>query len=474
MLIMPSLDAQSSLPHYIQLYEYIKKEIIAGRLEVHDRLPSIRKLADFLSISTTPVEMAYQQLLAEGFIESRPKSGYFVNELPESYFTKIKNEVLNPLSFIEEEHSYLYDFHLSKNDFTLFPFQIWKRLYSQTLHKDSQELLFYGNPQGELGLRKAIARYLHDFRGVNCTPGQIIIGAEQHLLISIASRILKKYTKIIAVENPGYKLIPETFKHNGFSLCPLPLDDGGLNIEALYKSPARIAAVSPSHQFPRGMTMPISTRLKLLDWARITQGFIIEDDYDGEFRYHGRPIPSLQGLAPDSRVIYIGGFSQIVAPALCIHYLVLPDELLPHYHQLRIETMFEQSSSRLHQRVLQVFIEQGHLEKHIRKMRNIYRRKHDRIIESIKQHFGQKARIIGKDAGFHLLLAINTNASEKLLLELAANAGIHISSASFTWIDNPGGRIKEFFLGFAGIPFETIDDGIRLLKEVWDKLLEDF
>jgi GntR family transcriptional regulator/MocR family aminotransferase len=215
------------------------------------------------------------------------------------------------------------------------------------------------------------------------------------------------------------------------------------------------------------MIMPISKRLQLLEWARAVNGFIIEDDYDGEFRYHGRPVPSLQGLLPNTNVIYLGGFSQVLAPALCINYMVLPERLLDSYRQLYDQLMFEQSSSPLLQKTLELFMERGYFAKHVRKMRNIYRKKHDALIASIQRHFQEKAVIIGKDAGFHILLQIDSPKSEEELIRLAKNAGIKISSASHTWFHPPKHQRKEFFIGFGGVEADKIEQGIKRLKEVW-------
>ncbi|WP_134684306.1 MocR-like pyridoxine biosynthesis transcription factor PdxR [Brevibacillus migulae] len=468
MLLMPRWDEHSPLPHYVQLYETIKQEISSGQLAVGSRLPSIRKLADLLAISTTPVELAYQQLIAEGFIESKPKRGYYVQHLPEPYMRlgEEKRET-NAASdhLLWSGRRYRYDFHVSKNDFRVFPFRTWRRLFQRVLHPDSKELLFYGDPQGELGLRQEIARYLYHFRGVKCSPEQIVVGAEQHLLLSFLAQILKSYATGIGVENPGYPLVSSTFRQRGYDVVPIALEEDGLSVEELYKHDVQLAYVSPSHQYPQGMMLPIGKRLQLLEWAEKVDGFVIEDDYDGEFRYQGRPIPSLQGLLPDSRVIYLGGFSQSLAPALCINYMVLPAILLDDFRRFYWETLFEQSSSPLHQQTLQLFMQEGHWERHVRKMRNIYRRKHDRLVASIQDHFQERGHIIGRGAGFHLLLRVDSPKPEAALLQEAKDAGIRIASAAYTW-HVPTER-KEFIFGFGGIDIDDIDPGIASLHQVW-------
>ncbi|CAM3413791.1 PLP-dependent aminotransferase family protein [Brevibacillus invocatus] len=472
MLLTPVWTDNGNEPQYVQLYAYIKKEIVAGTLPEKTRLPSVRKLADMLGLSTTPVEMAYQQLLAEGFIISRPRSGYYVEHLPEPEIAPRANRprdgqagVDRPL--LRDARQYEYDFHMSQNDFSLFPYADWRRLYNQTLRLERQEDLFFGDPQGEPGLRKQIAEYLHQHRGVVCTPDQVVICSDQFGLLSLLSLMLKTDYPQIAVENPGYLLFAHTFARHGFEVKPISLLEDGIDVRELEQSGARLAVVSPSHQYPRGMIMPVAKRMQLLEWAKAVNGYIIEDDYDGEFRYHGRPIPSLQGLQTNARVIYMGSFSQVIAPALCIWYMVLPQSLLDRYYQLVRETLLEQSSSRLHQVTLEAFMKKGMLEKHLRKMRSLYRKKHDAVMHAVQEHFGERAVLFGKDAGFHMLLRVETPHSELQLNERARQAGVHTSSASYTWLRPPAEQHKEFFLGFAGIPLEKIEPGIKALAGAW-------
>ncbi|MED1781629.1 PLP-dependent aminotransferase family protein [Brevibacillus fortis] len=469
MLLTPNWQENDNEPQYVQLYTYLKKEIVAGRLAVSSKLPSVRKLADLLGLSTTPVEMAYQQLLAEGFIQSKPRSGYYVEKLPDPEVKPGAGASTQTIQrpVLRDEREYDYDFHLSRNDFSLFPTMIWRRLYNETLHIEQQENLFYGDPQGEAGLRKQIADYLRRYRGVACSPNQVVIGADQFGLLSLICLMVKPQFQRIGVENPGYLLFANTFRQHGFDVVPISLTEDGISVSELYESGVGLAAVSSAHQYPRGMIMPVSTRLKLLEWAKSVGGYIIEDDYDGEFRYHGRPIPSMQGLLPHANVIYMGSFAQVLAPALGIWYMVLPESLLDTYYNLLRETLLEPSSSRLHQRTMEAFMEKGYFEKHVRKMRKLYRKKHDALLLAVQKHFGERATVIGADAGFHVLLRVNSERSYEELKKLAIQAGVRASSASFTWLVPPNPLPKEFFLGFAGIPLEKIDPGIKALSHVW-------
>ncbi|MFF0829274.1 PLP-dependent aminotransferase family protein [Brevibacillus sp. NPDC003359] len=469
MLLTPNWQENDKEPQYVQLYAYLKKEIVAGRLAVNSKLPSVRKLADLLGLSTTPVEMAYQQLLAEGFIQSKPRSGYYVEKLPDAEVKPGAGASTQTIQrpVLRDEREYDYDFHLSRNDFSLFPTMIWRRLYNETLHIEQQENLFYGDPQGEAGLRKQIADYLRRYRGVACSPNQVVIGADQFGLLSLICLMVKPQFQRIGVENPGYLLFANTFRQHGFDVVPISLTEDGISVSELYESGVGLAAVSSAHQYPRGMIMPVSTRLQLLEWAKSVGGYIIEDDYDGEFRYHGRPIPSMQGLLPHANVIYMGSFAQVLAPALGIWYMVLPESLLDTYYNLLRETLLEPSSSRLHQRTMEAFMEKGYFEKHVRKMRKLYRKKHDALLLAVQKHFGENATVIGADAGFHVLLRVNSERSEEELKKLAIQAGVRASSASFTWLVPPNPLPKEFFLGFAGTPLEKIDPGIKALSHAW-------
>ncbi|PLR99257.1 MocR-like pyridoxine biosynthesis transcription factor PdxR [Bacillus sp. T33-2] len=465
-MILPALNTDS--PHYIQIYDFIKLEIIKGNLAVNDKLPSIRTLADFLNISTTPVEIAYEHLLSEGLIQSRPRSGYFVQEIPAPYLM-LENQSApanDPAGLYpyRDRNIYPFDFHMSSNDHTMFPLKVWKKLYNQVL---TEECLGFGDPQGEIGLRNGIASYLYQFRGVKCSPEQIIVAGDQSMLIFILANLLKKDYKDLAIENPGYFLIPSTFSKMGFDIHPIPLESDGLNVDALYKSNSRIVTVTPSYQFPTGKIMTIEKRMKLLQWAQTEKGFIIEDDYDGEFHYYGKPVPALQGLAPDASVVYLGGFSQVLSPAISIHYLVLPKKLVFGYHQLRIELMLEQSASRIHQNVLEMFIEGGFLAKHVRKMRNLYKKKQDALLAAIEKYLKGKVAIESRNGGFHILITVDDQRNAEELVLLAKQKGVRVANGAFYWSKISEEQLPTIMIGFAGIPLDKIDEGIKTLRDAW-------
>lgn len=462
----------SSIPLYVQLYQYIKQEISGGRWLHSARLPSVRKLAELLNVSTTPVEMAYQQLLAEGFIASKPRSGYFVQMAVDAPFLPPIQPPSPKGPLLKRHHYFKYDFHMSKNEYQHFPMTAWKKTYNRCLQENgTAEMLFYGDPQGEEGLRHQIASYARSFRGVACTPEQVIIGSDPFPLLDLISRLLLPYGTTMAVENPCYPQHPEIFRQKGYDVIPIPVLQDGIDQMELQSSGASFVSVSPSHQFPTGVIMPISRRLALLQWAHETGGFIIEDDSDGEFRYDGRPIPSLQGLLPDSRVIYLGGFSQVLSPALGIQYMILPNALLPEYHQLKFQLFLDCTASKLNQIALERFMREGYVERHLRKMRMKLRRKHDRLIAAINDHFGEHARISGAGSGFHLMLSLRHPLSEEALQTIAEDWGIRVNSASYTRMISAGDSKepdhREFILGFGGLKEDEIEAGIKLLADCW-------
>lgn len=464
------LTLHPDVPHYLQVYENIKNEIVTGNFHANVKLPSIRSLAALLNISTTPVEAAYQQLIAEGLIESRPRTGYFVNELPSEYLrleTKNSTEKDSLPAFPARDTSrYEYDFHISTIDVKAFPLNNWKKVMNDVVSEGCLRL-DYGEPQGELGLRTQLVNYLRNFRGVHCHPDQIVVAGDQAYLMFLLSMLLKGNYKDLAIENPGYQLIPSVFRNNGFSILHMPLDEDGINLNPLLECKCRLAVVSPSHQFPTGRLMSLEKRQSLLNWARNRNGYIIEDDYDGEFQYDNKPLPSLQGLSKNTNVVYLGGFSQILAPALGIHYMVLPYELLTDYHRLRKELMLEQPASRLNQLILQAFMEQGYLAKHIRRLRKLYKEKHARLVAALNTHLGGKVAITGRGAGFHVTITVDDTRTSGELCILAQNNGIRVVDGNAFYVKASEPLPPSIMIGFAGIPLVRIEEGIKKLAEAW-------
>ncbi len=459
------LKNDEAIPLYKQLYHQIRERVLSGQLSADSRLPSVRDLADELSVSRNTVEGAYQELYAEGYIYSKPRSGYFVSAL---------DQVSAPLSLSDHRRKhprlperpvpYLYDFHPARLDRESFPAALWRKCFTDCLRESFRELSQYSAPQGEWGLRCNIQKYLERSRGVICEPEQIVICAGLQQSLDIVAQVLKREHSKVAVENPGYHLPRSVFRNHSYDLVPVPVASTGLDVEALKASGSTIAYVTPSHQLPMGYVMPVANRLKLIEWAQSSGSFIIEDDYDSELRYQGKPIPSLQGLRPGGNIIYLGTFSKILSPALRVSYLVLPRSLLSDYRR-----MFQDycaSVSLLEQITLAKFMELGHWERHIRRMRTIYKKKHDALLQAVEHHFGPRVEIMGQGAGLHVVLQLlANNLDETELIGKAQEKGIGLFPFSVTRVTDHPDSLK-LLLGFGGMTASEIEQGVALLSQI--------
>lgn len=459
-----NLSSNDKIPLYEQLYNSLKREIEKGNIKSNTKLPSKRKLSKYLQISQNTIENAYEQLMAEGYIISKPKSGYYVCDL-ENIFTigsqnKSKDKVNKRVNNI-----YKYEFLSSRIELELFPFSIWKKLMKATLSEENKSLLQIGHSQGDYNLRESISKYLYSSRGVVTTADNIVIGAGTEYLFQILINLIGR-NKIYGMEDPGYFKIRKILNTHGINPRGISLDEYGLNIESLNKSLADVIHITPSHQFPLGTVMPVNRRSNLLKWASEKEGrYIIEDDYDSEFRFSGKPVPSLQSLDRSGKVIYLGTFSKSLAPSLRIGYMVLPKELLEIYKESF--SFYACTVSRFDQQTLNAFIEGGYFERHLNKMRNTYKRKRERLVTLIKENFND-VEIIGTNAGLHLLLKFKSGISEEVLINKAKKAGIKILGLSNCYEDKIG-REKEstIFLGYAGLREEELEEAILILKDIW-------
>ncbi|MMZ53640.1 HTH-type transcriptional regulatory protein GabR [compost metagenome] len=471
--LTPTLDELSSEALYMQLYRYIRDEIVAGRIPSNVRLPSIRRLSAHLSVSRTPVALAYDQLLAEGYIRSKPRSGFFAAELelPASIpsLHAGSRSIVSPSPprayHAPQDEPRRYDFGYGSIDLASFPLTKWRKLMNRCLLPENSRLLLYGDLQGEPELRKEIAAYLYQIRGVRCRPEQIVVGAGTYHSLDLLFQLLKKEITCLAVEeavNDGMKAL---FKQFPFDYRPLRLESDGIRIEEVYASEAQAVYVTPSHQFPFGMTLSIGKRMKLLNWAKERQAYIIENDYDGEFRYSGRPIPSLQSLDDDGRVIYVGTFSKSLTPSFRISYLVLPPLLLEQFRLRRHS--YDQLASPIFQKTLQLFMESGDFERHMRKMRSLYHKKHDALLQAIHHAFKDSADSIGAGSGLHVLLRIRNGMSESELVRTAKKEGVNVYPTSPYALKPEFAVPSTVLLGFGGLSIEDIHAGIDRLKQAW-------
>lgn len=460
------LDGQGRQPLHNKIYNQIKNQILTGELPPTTKLPSIKNLSSELAVSRNTVEYAYQQLYAEGYIHSKPRSGYFVSAIDPEFRPAPLHQVGTSLQEGSEDgKSFAFDFHPARLSPGSFPVNLWRKLYVDCLKDDQNHLASDGNQQGDFALRCEIQRYLSRSRGVSCDPEQIVICSGLQDSLSILAPILKEDHSKMAVEDPGYFVPKAVFQNHSFSIATVSVNSDGLDLECLKKTKSTVVYVTPSHQFPLGYVMPVTKRLKLIDWAESVGGVIIEDDYDSELRYFGKPIPALQGLHPLENIVYVGTFSKVLSPALRISYMVLPHRLLTVYR--RLFGNYFTNVSLLEQRTLHKFMELGYWERHLRKMRTVYKEKHDALLQSIHRHFGTQVKIIGQGAGLHVVIELVDNPlSEEELIKRALESEVRLFPLSRTFLHKNGNR-SQIIMGFGGMSIEEIDRGIELLYRIW-------
>ena len=451
---------------YQQIYEHIRQEIREGKLLAGERLPSTRSLAEYLQVARSTVDYAYDQLLSEGYIEAKPYKGYFVCRL-EGIFTMEQQEMTEPEvvrpDSQEDGTQVQVDFSPYGIDMTGFPFGVWKRITKNILNDSNSELFAQGEPQGDYDLRMTISRYLHSSRGVNCRPEQIIVGAGNDYLLLLLEKILGRHVGI-AMENPTYKRAYRIFQSFAYRIYTVDMDDKGMRADRLSGLPVRAAYVMPSHQYPTGAVMTIGRRAELLRWAeKEPDRYLIEDDYDSEFRYRGKPIPSLQSSDKRGKVIYIGTFSKAIAPAIRVSYMVLPESLLEVYR--RDCSFYSCTVSRIDQRILNEFIRDGYFERHLNKMRMHYRAKHDLLLAELEP-FKKAFTISGEDAGLHLLLTARGAVTEAQLLSAATEAGVKVYGMSENMVETDAPK-ATMLLGFGSVSEPEMKEGLHRLQKAW-------
>lgn len=456
---------------YQQIYEYIRDEIRKGKLLAGEKLPSTRSLAQYLQVARSTVDFAYGQLVAEGYVEARPCKGYFVSHVEELFHFSGDDGKQEKLSMgiaqAAQEEKIQYDFSPHAVSLRDFPYATWKKITKNILVDANSEMFALGDARGDQELRKTISRYLHSSRGVNCQPEQIIIGAGTDYLFMLLEKILGRHVPI-AMENPTYKRAYKVFQSFAYEIVPVPMDGSGMNVEELSRTKAKVAYVMPSHQYPTGVVMPIGRRMELLRWAKEGQGrYLIEDDYDSEFRYRGKPIPSLQASDQAGRVIYMGTFSKSIAPAIRAGYMVLPESLLKAYRENC--GCYASTVSRIDQRILDEFIKDGYFERYLNKMRKIYRERHDYLL-GLLSPFSGGFRIFGENAGLHLLLTSKKGVPEKELVKSAEAEGVRIYGMSKACMQGRGADAffrNTILAGYGGLEMEELEEGVGRLKKAW-------
>lgn len=457
-----ALDGNRRIPMYEQLYRYFAEEIQAGRLPAGTKLPSKRNLCDHLGVSRSTVENCYAILVAEGYVQSVVKSGYYVADfIPYGAAPAAAPAQVRQIPSAEP----VVNFSTSVVDTSAFPYASWAKLNKEVIY-NSPELLQRGDRQGEPALRSALAVFLQEYRGVRCNADQIVIGAGTEYLLELLIQLFDA-DAVFALEDPCYAVTWHSIRNSGRSLRLIPVGDAGISIPDLLKSDANVAYITPSHQFPMGVTMPAVQRSRMLHWAGSAPNrYIIEDDYDCEFRYGAHPIPALQSMDRDGRVVYIGSFSRSLAPSIRVAYMVLPEALLERYQALFGH--FSSTVSRYEQTVLARFLAEGFYERYLRRMCNRYRQRCVRLTDRIRS-LSERICISGDGGGLHFLLTL-ADCSEEALCEQAAAHGIKLHRLSSYAHEFPV-KPSTVVLGYGGIPDDALDDAVELLRTAWQPYL---
>ena len=461
---MINIDKTTKEPLYIQIYKSIKKSIIQKNIKMGTKLPSKRKLSKQLSVSINTIDTAYSQLVSEGFIKSIPKSGFYVCDIKNLDIINFNQKKYININFQkEEENKNLLDFSLYGIDKSSFPYTTWKKLIREVLNLNAYDFLKISPTEGEKSLREVISNQIYLRRGIVASSDRIIIGAGTDNLIEIINSILKKDCKI-AMEDPTYINSYNYFKRMGHNIISVETDEYGISIENIKDMENIVVYITPSHQFPLGITMPINRRLEILKWVKQGKNrYIIEDDYDSEFRYDSKPIPALHSIDNNDNVIYLGSFSRSISPTLRISYLIIPEKLINIYKNNYKNTSC--AVSKLEQLILEKFISYGHYETHINKMRKIYSEKREFIIKELKYHFKDNIIFFGENAGYHIIFKIKNINNElelynKLLLN---NVKIYLISDFFNNKINEKFK-NSFIAGYGSLSFEEIRKGIEIIK----------
>ena len=440
----------SDTPLYEQVYKHIKSDIISGILSPGEKLPSKRSFARNNGISTITIQNAYDQLISEGYVFTVPKKGYYVANINEMSRVPAGTSIKLDIKIPEKPAKFRFDLSNNKINPDNFPFSIWAKLLRETMSERSRELMEVSPTGGIYELRAAIADYLKSFRGMLVDPDQIVIGAGTEYLYGLLIQILGKNKKY-CIENPGYKKLAQIYKQYHIECGFADIDDSGISVDSLHKSGADIAHISPNHHFPTGITMPANRRYEVLAWANEEAGrYIIEDDYDSEFRANGKPLPTLFSIDACEKVIYMNTFSKSLTPTIRISYMILPVHLANIFYS-RL-SFYSCTVSNFEQYTLASFIDRGYFEKHINRMRLYYIRQRKRLISCIENSsLRDKCEIIENESGLHFLLRLRTDIPDEVLKEKMKESGIKIQSLTEFYLSDKGAKEHYFIINYSNI-----------------------
>ena len=455
-----------SQPIYKELYQNIRRDILNGTIKSGEKLPSKRTLAQNLGISTITVENAYDQLISEGYLYSELKKGYFVSDIKNlskphpSSIPKARLDIK-----VNRKPSYYFDFASNNVESKNFPFSIWAKLSREVLSEMQDQVLQVSPSSGIEVLRNAIAKHLYSFRGMAVDPNQIIIGAGTENLYEILIKLFGT-DKTFCIENPGYTKIRKVYEINKVECVFANLDENGINIQELRNSKAQIAHISPNHHFPTGITMPASRRYEILGWANGKKDrYIIEDDYDSEFRQNGNPIPTLQSIDAFEKVIYMNTFSKSLASTIRISYMVLPEHLANLYYQTL--DFYSCPVPTFEQYTLAKFIDEGYFEKHINRMRLYYRRKRLTVLNILHKNLSDnECSILESDSGLHLILKLKTSVTDNELKKSLLEKGININMLSEYYDSEKENLQHMYILNYSNINLEKFEEAVKVIKKI--------
>lgn len=456
---IPTKTDSSNPNIYIQLYRHIKAEILAGNLSVGEKLPSLRSISAESDISVTTAGLAYNQLLTEGYIISKPQSGFYVAEIPTSAVSPATDtkDIPHPEfdDFTLQREKYLYDLDT-------FDFLKWKKCSARVFNEYADMLLFESDVQGEPALRFEICKYLYSSRGVSAKPEQVVIGAGSQQLTSHLARLLSLMNiDLVCTEDPGYIPIQNVFRDRGFSITKIPVTENGIMIEKLPINIPAAVYVSPANQFPTGSVMPIGARYELLEWAKNNGSIILEDDYDSELRYSGKPVPALQGLDESDSVVYLGSFSSTLFPAIKISYMILPEKMAAIFETIKGD--YTQTCSKAEQLTLALFMEDGYYYTNIRKLRSLYAQKMQATLDAFAKYGIDKSgrpqvQVSNTKSGINITLNLHSSKAARDILMSGEKLGLHIVP-----MENP----KSLIFYFNQIPLTEIEGSVKkLLKAI--------
>lgn len=464
-------------PLFRQVYSGLRGAILSGTFRVGEKLPSTRDLANQLAISRTVVLYAYDQLLAEGFAVGRSGSGTYVSgalnlskspasadrvHLNLSRYGRAAASAWPRIEFPRRPPRLLrYDFAYGRSDTELFPFETWRRILMRCGRKAPVGEFDYGPSTGNAGLREAICNHLRRSRAVNCDPSQVVVVNGSQQALDLIVRVLIERGQPVVIEEPGYQGTREVLRAAGARLLPVPVDGEGLRPDKL-PAGARIAFVTPSHQFPTGAVLSLGRRLELLKWAKRNHAVLVEDDYDGEFRYEGQLLESLQGLDREGRVLYIGTFSRTVFSSLRIGYLIAPKELLPAFAAAK--WLCDRHTPTLEQQVLAEFISGGMYERYLRRLRRKNATRRQALLESVHDFLGKSVEVTGDGAGAHVVLWPKHRVSEEVLIAGAASHQVGVYGVSGYYLKHP--KRTGIMLGYSRLNETEIREGVRRLGQV--------